>query len=258
MPLRTWDTKADFDAAYDFGAEPGGIPGGTAEVRLHYSRSALWSFFRDVHAPTMADKLGWTPPGGRIVIVGAGFGWTIEALELLGYTEVVGIDTSTWVQSVQGQNENADIDAAIQRAGLDPTVGRGSTVRDRCRLLAGSGARAGATRPVLDEDASDNGSRRRILQQLTGNPNTPPAWVITESVLESLDDTEAVMLATGLRGWGASLVHVVLDTPEDVPLDGYNSGYNWKTLAEWKALLPADTILSFSLSARHPELRQVL
>ena len=49
-----------------------------------------------------------TPPGGRILIVGCGFGWTVERLVDLGY-DAHGADTSPWINSAKLSEARRDI-----------------------------------------------------------------------------------------------------------------------------------------------------
>lgn len=79
MPLKTWNTKADFDAAYRVGAEgQWGHPSTRPEVKLNYSR--FWQMpDARIRVQGIANAMGWTAPGPAMVIVGAGFGWLAEA-----------------------------------------------------------------------------------------------------------------------------------------------------------------------------------
>ena len=84
-PLKDWNDKTTWDEAYYKGAEGDtGHPSTRPEVKLHYVRYVqyLWAANR---AQGIANALGWTPPGSTIAIVGAGYGWTVEALEQMGY-----------------------------------------------------------------------------------------------------------------------------------------------------------------------------
>lgn len=95
-------TKALFDLAYDFGAEPDGHPNTREEIRLHYERAALWPDMVR-RAGFFAQHFGLTSTS-RVLLVGAGFGWTVEALGNLG-VRAIGTDTSPYVQA----NKEADV-----------------------------------------------------------------------------------------------------------------------------------------------------
>ena len=102
MPVKTWNTKADFDAVYDIGLEPQGHPNTRAEIRGNYERSALFNAsvpYLDWVTPEWAALVAhfnW-PLGASILIIGAGFGWAVEYLQGEGYTDAWGQDTSTWI-----------------------------------------------------------------------------------------------------------------------------------------------------------------
>lgn len=234
MPLKTWDTKAEWDANYRIGAE--GATGRTRhgpEVKLNYARSVVMPYCQ-ARAEGMPTLFGWSAPGPTIVIVGAAFGWTVEALEALGYTSVVGTDISTYVHTEKAATEEADIEAAITVAGLDPSTGEGAALKAR---FFDGGNRTRTSRSVLDEDGTTNTSRKNIKSALgLGNGDTID-WAITEGVLSSLSDLEAQALSEDAHLYAANIAHFV-HTPSAIGVN--KPGFSWKTLAEWKVLIPAD------------------
>ena len=237
MAYRTFQTKADFDAAYNLSGEPDGHPGTREGVRLHYCRSVLFPLYQR-RAQKLVQILNWTAPGPRAVIVGAGFGWLVEALEALGMTNIIGIDTSTWIQSSKATTEQAEVESAISSVGLDPNAGRGLELKQR---HYDGGVRARCSRGVLNENASNNQSKSRIRQALGLSGNTQPDILLTESVLTSLTDAEVLQLSLRLRSWVFNVVHIV-DTHD--PNGNQNSeDYNWKTLEQWKLLLLNDFMI---------------
>ncbi len=235
MPHKDWNLKATWDAAYSFGVEGDtGHPNTRPEVRLHYHR-----FIKRpdavIHAEKFAAALGWVPPGPPIVIVGAGFGWTDEALEDLGFDRVVGLDLSTYIQDNHGGTEESEIDAEIAAVGLDPAVKEGATLKAK---LFDGGTRGRSTRGVKNESGKNGASRGRIKQALGLSGNQKVDWVLTEAILESLDDTEAAEVSTIAYNYANNVAHFIY------PLrPTQDSGFNWKTLEDWKALLPADTFI---------------
>ena len=239
MPLKTWDTKADWDAAYSFGAEGDvGHPNTRDEVRLHYNRAVKKDDLAD-RASALARALSWVAPGPTIAIIGAGFGWTIEGLDVLGFTRVVGTDTSAYIQAVKATSEDADVDAAITAVGLNPTTGEGLTIKTR---LIGKGGGAGnrtrTAKSLLNESGKTGSSRNNIKSALGLGTTDSVDWVVTESVLESLNDTEAGKSAAESNSLGTDVAHLVYTLQA-----GQLAGFNWKTLADWKTLIPGDTFI---------------
>lgn len=206
------------------------------------------------------------PAGTRIAIIGAGFGPTVEGLNLLGMN-AIGTDISDFIFSKITESEEGDCRAAISDAGYDPDThiiyafGRDSShnltpfgftlrsdprpnrggrflwginaldlmVRDR-RGLTGRGPDS----KIIDEDGSSNASRRRIANSVGGNLD----FIISEYVLAGLDDDEALklcqMMARMSNAFGGTVIHLVNIKREN------NRGHpdmNWKLLPEWRALL---------------------
>jgi len=230
MPLKTWDTKADFDAAYSIGAEGlDGHPSNRTEVRLHYHRSVLGG-----SAQRIADHfVTYLTPANfnrRFVIVGGGFGWTADELIIRGFTNVIVVDTSAYIQVEKDSNDEAEIRAEIMLVGLDPDMGRGAVLLARHKT---TGPRRG-TILILNEDISTTAGRNAVKAAVSGNPQI----IVTETVMESLTDAEAVQLDADMNAFSgqqktAHLVYTLDDDPAT-----QDSGYNWKVLADWKLLIP--------------------
>lgn len=235
MPRKDWDLKATWDEAYNFGAEGlWGHPNTRPEVRLHYCRG-IKRPDADIRADRLATALGWISPGPTIVIVGAGFGWTVEALEDLGFDRVVGLDLSTYINDNHNGTEEAEIDAEISVVGLDPSTGRGAEIKTR---FFDGGPRGRSSRGVKNESGLTGGSRNRIRQALGLSGGQDIDWAVSESVLESLDDSEAVQVSNVAHNYATNVAHIVY-----TPRSGQHEGYNWKTLEDWKLLLPNDTFI---------------
>ncbi len=227
MPVKTWDTKADFDAVYNIGLEPQGHPGTRAEIRGNYERSALFNasvpyldrVTREWSA--IVAQFAW-PFDTSILIVGAGFGWSIEYLQAQGFTAAWGQDTSLWIQQ-----ELTTIDS---RTDLPNSLVDG-------RISFG----------FLNSDAG----RRRIRKDTIGpQPSRRFDVVITERVLSSLTDAEAQQMSTDIRadllsGTG-ELIHIEHGPG---PRDD-TTGWNWQTIDAWKLVLPADTFVESFTAAR--------
>lgn len=218
MPLKTWDTKADFDATYNVGLEPDGYPNDRPEIRGHYERRALFNTvdsrldFTTPRWTKLLEEYDW-PLDTSIVVLGCGFGWGIEILEAHGYTDVWGVDSSLHIQSL--------------KATIDPADGIA------CSLVPGKIHPADLT--VAAEVTS--------FLQAAGHPNGLEV-VITEYVLSSWSDVEVASMSAFLRGLklvvqtGGTVIHFENDG------DGRIPGFNWHTLAEWQALLPNDVVKS--------------
>jgi hypothetical protein len=202
-------------------------------MRLGYHRSVLlMTMFEDraLHVPQAA---GWTT-ATRVAVIGAGFAWFIERMNAHGYNNLIGVDTSSFIQGKKSQTEEADINAAITAVGLIPSAGEGQAVKAK---LFDGGPRSRVT--VLNEDGRNNASRNRIRNAL-GSVDI----VYTENVMEALTDAEATQLATLLRNL-APCVHLL-----SVRNPGNVSGLlNWHSLAEWKAVLSPDKVIDDSTYA---------
>lgn len=231
MPRVNFNTKANFDAAYDIGGEPEGHPNTRPEVRLHYHRAVMRPLaFQQADALVAALNL---TVDSRIVLVGAGFGWSMERFQQLGILNVVGTDTSPYIQNNKSTTETTELRQEISRTGLDPDAARGATLL--ARYLDGGTRTALATR-ILNETLSTNQSRQNVRGALGGNPD----WVISEEVISTLTDAEATTLSNNMRGMpgNVSVAHLTTTTR-----DGQDPAYNWKTLEQWKTLLPNDTFI---------------
>lgn len=224
MPSKSWDTKADFDAAYNIGLEPGGHPNTRAERRGHYIREALFNQaepYLDSITPEWERILahfGWST-GTSICILGAGFGWSIEYLNAQGYADVWGVDSSLYIQTSKDEIDLAD---DTKRSLVAPRIhdAKFPAVDEVNRFLLDSSHRNGLAGEV------------------------PYDVFVTERTLTSLDDAEAVALSSDVRS-----LDVIKAKGEVVHIETPTSRFrqdptmNWQTLAEWKTLLPDDIIV---------------
>lgn len=228
MPT-TWD-KALFDLAYSFNAEPDGHPNTRPPITLHYHRYVLFPEMLR-RAQFFVQQFGLTA-SSKVLVVGCGFGWTVEALSSLGIP-TIGTDISSYIQGNKSLTEDADIDAAVRAVGLDPTNSEGLGHFNRLR---GSGVRTTAT--VLNEDSGNNASRNRVKQALAADPTI----IITEDVVTSLTDVECTALQTNIIKYGLTIpiVHFVTELANPNPPFNFNS----KTIDQWKALFPTATIVA--------------
>ena len=235
MPLKDWSLPQTWDEAYSIGAEGDmGHPSNRREVKLGYHRAVMLPYCRK-RAAGIARALTWTPPGPTIVIIGAGFGWTAECLEALGLTRVGALDISQYIQANKSGTEEVEVSARIAAVGLDPTQGPGFFLKNR---FVDGGSRARASRGVWNENGATDNSRIRIRQALGLSASDMIIWGLSESVLESLTDVEAQEVSSIAHQYCENVAHYVVTLRE-----GNQPGYNWKSLKEWKTLLPTDTFI---------------
>lgn len=220
-----WST---WQQLYDLDAEPELGPVFRPHVRLSYHRAVLMKLARD-QAQAYIRVLGWQPTQ-KIGFVGCGFGWTVEVLQNdHGFTNIVGADTSTFIQTNKGGTEEADINAGIIAIGLSPLVGEGATIKAK---LFDGGPRARV--PVLNQSGATAQSRAAIKQAAGGNLDI----AFTEDVLEAWSDADCQTISTAMHQLAPVVQHLV------TTLQGQEVTGNWKTLSSWKALLPNDTFLA--------------
>lgn len=226
MPLVDPNLVASFTAAYDIGAEPGGYPSGRPEIRLHFHRAVLWPSAQ-LRAAKYVELLSLTA-ADRIAIIGAGFGWTVEALVALGLA-AAGSDPSTYIQGAKGASESADIDAAITAGGLSPTSGEGMTIKTE--LIAKGGGTGNRSRAmVANEDLASTGSRNAVRRLFSGNRVTV---AITEDLLPWLTDAEIATQASRVAQLDPTNLRMIAHfvTPAS---PGNFMPYNFKSPTDWR------------------------
>jgi hypothetical protein len=176
------------------------------------------------------------PTDTKILFVGAGFGWTIEILEnSFNYVNILGTDTSQYILDNQDSNEDAEIAEAMAKVGLDASRGEGLRKRANIRT---AGKRRRCAKPIENEDLLSVASRNRVKTKLGGSVDV----AITEEVLTCLEDAEAATLSASMNTLAPQVIHLTTELQEA----GQDSEYNWKSIDDWKALLPADTIASLN------------
>lgn len=160
-------TKEQYDQLYRFRVSRyfgGEGSEGTGPVWTHYHRynmapilAARWA----ACAPVLAID-----PGELVLIVGAGFGWGVEAFIAETGCTTVGIDISDYIQAEKGNTEEAELRQAIIDSGRDPDSGQGATI------LAGIfNGQPRSNVIVLNEDMQTNQSRGNIRAALGGWPD---------------------------------------------------------------------------------------
>jgi hypothetical protein len=227
-----YDTKADFDNAYQFRVDryfnrdnPGVAqdPAQTGEVILHYHR-----FFM---SPILADMWARLAPilniasTEHVLIVGAGFGWGVEAFIAETGCTTVGIDVSDYINAEKNNTEETEIDAAIVAAGLDPAAGRGAAIK---AYVYDAQPRTNVI--VLQENAQTNTSRQAIRAAL-GN-NWPDVCIVEDLIDAATTDAEITQVNNALNLFAGNQ-RVIYVT---------GKGYPGRTLAQLQALTAAEVI----------------
>lgn len=221
MPVKTWDTKADFDGAYSIRLDRhreddpslAGQPAGHYDRRTLFSTTvpALNSIGREWE--NIVAHFNW-PLTTSILVVGCGFGWSVEHLQAVGYVNSWGTDPSLYIQADKDTIDPAD---GVKRS-LDPTR-------------------------IHDADVSKPNNSGQLILATVGAGNRFDV-IISERVLTSLTDAEAVSFRNDLDEMRADpsgvIIHIELP---GVPGPGNDPLMNWKTLADWKTLLPLDTMV---------------
>ena len=220
FPIR--DSATFWHDQYDVGSGIWvGESGDWQELRWNYHRRwavISWNSYTDA----LLAALGWLP-NDNMVVVGAGFGFLEEHLrDHDGFTALVSVDDSVWIQAAKDTTEDADMDAQIAFVGINPLALEGRELKEQ---LTDGGTRARL--PILNENLMTKDSRTAIRQQFTGQIDT----VFTDFMILWLTDAEAIELSAELNQTGAIVQHVTCGN-----IDGRN-------LAYWVALIPGDTFV---------------
>ena len=173
-------TKEQYDTLYRFRVGryvPAlcGDPEAAAEVYVHYHKHMV--------KPLLEKRWSKCAPVLNIastelvLIVGAGFGWGVEAFIAETGCTTIGIDVSDYIDAEKGNTETAELRQAITDGGLDPDTGRGALLLG---LMDDGYPRTNVI--VLKEDMQTNQSRNAIRSALGGWPTV----VIFEDII---DDT---------------------------------------------------------------------
>ncbi len=190
-------TKAEYDAAYSWRVERyfGGHPNTRPEVRVHYHRWAM--------APLLANRWSVLQPvlnilsTDEVIVVGAGFGWGVDALITETGAAVVGIDISDYIAAEQSNTEETELRAAVTAASLDPDSGRGLEIMGHIY-----DAQPRSNVIILQEDAATNGSRQAIRAALGG---TNPSVVVYEDIIDDdWTDTDIINARNAGNGFGGT------------------------------------------------------
>jgi hypothetical protein len=190
-------TKADYDANYRWRVERyfGGHPNTRPEVVVHYHKwamqpvlNAMWAKLQPVLNIQSTDY---------VCVVGAGFGWGVEAVIAETGATVVGIDISDYITAEQGNTEETELRAAVTEAGLDPDIGRGLEVMN---YIYDAQPRSNVV--ILQNDASTGPQRGEIRTALGGN--WPSVCIAEDIIDDDWTDVEIGQLRDAMNGFGGT------------------------------------------------------
>lgn len=194
-------TKADYDANYRWRVERhmlGGGPSpteGRSEVVVRYHKWAM--------QPVLASMWARLQPilnilaTDNVCVVGAGFGWGVDAVIAETSATVVGIDISDYINAEQSNTEETELRAQVTTAGLDPDTGRGLEVMN---FIYDAQPRSNVV--ILQSDASTQNERQLIRGALGNNW---PSVVIAENIIDDdWTDTEVQELRDRMNGFPQS------------------------------------------------------
>lgn len=213
MALVTYDTQAEYDGVYKIRIrDPAHAKFGQ---KLSYTREAM-ARSKGPYDDNMTayqerfdnlTALFSMATGDRIIFAGCGLGFTIEPFIDAGFTEIWGLDSSSYIDSVKATESRGDVE-------------------------------------IIDEEFKNSGQLNAKLIAVTGANNFK--WIITESVLESYEDGSEMDEILDAAEVGLTngepldqIIHMVYPPP------GVGLQFNQNSLAEWKALRPAHSFVDY-------------
>jgi len=96
---------------------------------------------------------------------------------------------------------------------------------------------------ILNADVSTGSGRSAIRQALGISGNSKASHAITEDIITCATDAECTQLSTYLHNLADVVVHWTTMLNQG---HGQDPRLNWKTVAQWKALLPNDLFIQRS------------
>ena len=134
-------------------------------------------------------------------------GGPIAAAWLRKGAKVIGVDISDYVETAGPTDELADINTAISEVGLDPDGPRGLEIK---AAYSTPGPR---TRTTILKEGLDTPQSRNKMRQSLGNAE--PTWIVTEDMIQELDDAEITAWVIEIDKIGAQVVHISHGSPKD-------------------------------------------
>ncbi len=213
MALVDFDTQAEYDGVYKIRIrDPSHAKFGQ---KLSYTREAM-ARSQGPYDDNMTayqerfdnlTALFSMATGDRIIFAGCGLGFTIEPFIDAGFTEIWGLDSSSYIDSIKATESRGDVE-------------------------------------IIDEEFKNSGQLNAKLIAVTGANNFK--WIITESVLEGYEngtDMDDILDAAevGLTNGEPldQIIHMVYPSP------GVGAQFNQNTLAQWKAIRPAHSFVDY-------------
>ncbi len=235
MPIQDWTLQSTWDNAYKIKADErigDGKGSLNNPLRTHYHNFVLKNS-AGLGMQKLVTKLNIVA-GSRIVVIGAGFGWSVEWLNANGFIAIA-VDPNQYLIGKAPTSEEPEITTLIEAKGRDKNElridvhgdGKEKPILDI--LVRQDGKRTSET--LIDEDMKNNGSRRAVWGELSKNMD----YVITENVLSTLTDSELVDVANNFDSFKklqSNIPIIHLDTWTDI---SQRPEYNWKTGVEWRS-----------------------
>ena len=146
--------------------------------------------------------------GDFVCVVGAAFGWGVEALIAETGATAIGIDISDYIAAELTGTEEAELRAEVVAGGLDPDVGTGLAVMN---FIYDAQPRGSVI--VLQNGAASGPQRNAIRTALGGNW---PSVVVYENIVDdSWPDADIISARNSGNGFGGTqrLVWIYKQTP---------------------------------------------
>jgi len=250
--MADWNTKAAYDDSYRIRGERWGRPAWRTPFYTHYNDFIIGENQRNYKATQLLPYIL-----GNTVVVGAGYGWTVEGLISAG-VNAIGTDISNHILTTKGTDEESDLRDYIIEAGIDPDLdwclcdpahpnavwmenphakiaatgefapGHFEWMCSPINLVhTRTGSRSVVT--IADEDSTTENSRQQIRNQL-GSVD----MVITQAVLNAIPNSEVLDLCQHMAGFNCPVVHILSPLQPDAVQD---LDMNWKTYQQWSSFI---------------------
>lgn len=219
-------------------------------IYVHYHDFFVGKFYRTTGAQAYYKLLGLRP-GDSVVLMGGGFNWTGEGLEALG-VQCIAADTSAYIINAKNDTEESELRECFARAGVDSDTHLIPDTEDmRQKGLAGKNMLDHTIRGSLiapksrgfGEIAAEDASTNASVNSLARLVRTKPRWILSEEMLNSLDDQTAILALEAIERLRknkfpeAQVAHALsplqegsIQAPE----------LNWKSYSGWRVFLDSN------------------
>ncbi len=196
------------------------------KFKVHYHRGPMFNATVTLIKDLLA--LPGVPNITKALVIGGGFGWSVEALEANGI-EAFHTEIGDHILNTQGTTEEQEFLDALAAQGLDTTYRMwaedGTLTLDP--LIRWGARNVRNKKQAVEEDIASKGSRNKVKNKFTGNSMD---IIITELVLESMDDNELANFLSDVEALRPNptvlVLHVIVPNHPDVR-------FNQKSLQEW-------------------------